>query len=67
MRDEFMPELGIRILIAYSCAKWHGIFKGLSQDGGRAKLAEYLRASPFKKELSNETTYSLIYLAGQYL
>jgi hypothetical protein len=31
-------------------------FKGLSQNGGRAKLAENLRASPFNKEMSNETT-----------
>jgi hypothetical protein len=30
---------------------------------GPVKLAEYLSASPFNKELSNETTFSLIHLA----
>jgi hypothetical protein len=32
-----------------------------------AKFAKNLRASPFNKDLSNETTFSLIHLAGQYL
>jgi hypothetical protein len=32
---------------------------------GQAKFAENLRASPFNKDLSNETTFSLIHLAGQ--
>jgi hypothetical protein len=35
--------------------------------GGRAKFAENLRASPLNKDLSNETTFGLIPLAGQYL
>ncbi len=35
--------------------------------GGRAKFAENLRAFPINKYLSNETTGSLIHLAGQYL
>jgi hypothetical protein len=34
---------------------------------GRAKLAENLRASRFNKELSNETSFSLIHLAEQYI
>ncbi len=42
-------------------------FKGLSQDGERLNLTENLRASPFNKELLNETTFTLIHLAGQYL
>jgi hypothetical protein len=33
-------------------------FKGLSQEGGQAKLAENLRASPFDKELSNKISFS---------
>jgi hypothetical protein len=32
--------------------------------GGWAKLAENLRASYFNKNISNETTFSLIHLAG---
>jgi hypothetical protein len=35
--------------------------------GGRAKFAENLCASPFNKDLSNQTTFSLIHLGGQYL
>ncbi len=42
-------------------------FKGLSEGEGRAKFAENLRASLFNKDLSNETTFSLNHLAGQYL
>jgi hypothetical protein len=42
-------------------------FKELSDDGGQAVFAENLHASPFNKDLSNEATFSLIHLAGQYL
>ncbi len=35
--------------------------------GGGQNLRKNLRASPFKKDLSNETTFSPIHLAGQYL
>jgi hypothetical protein len=38
-------------------------FKGLSEDEGWAKFAGNLRPSPFFKDLSNETTFSLIHLA----
>jgi hypothetical protein len=36
-------------------------FKRLSQDSGRTKLAENLRASPFDQKLSNETTSILVF------
>jgi hypothetical protein len=39
---------------------------GISQDGWQMKLAESLHATPFNKELSDETTFR-IHLAGQYL
>jgi hypothetical protein len=58
------------IPIGFQIAKQQGgalNFKELSQNVGRTKLAKNLRASPFNKELSNETTFSLIHLAGQYL
>jgi hypothetical protein len=42
----------------------HETSKGLSQDTGRAKLADNLSASLFNKQLWNETTFSLICLAG---
>jgi hypothetical protein len=35
--------------------------------GGREKFSENLSASPFNKELSNETTFSLIHPDGQNL
>ncbi len=34
---------------------------------GQEKLAENRRASPFNEDLSNETTFSLINVARQYL
>ncbi len=34
---------------------------------GKTDFYEILRASPFNKELTNDTTFSLIHLAGQYL
>jgi hypothetical protein len=42
--------------------------KGLSLDGGRADFSKNLpRGFLFKKGLSNEPTFGLIHLAGQYL
>jgi len=59
--------LEIRFLIANYCTRCHCNFKGLSQDGGRAKFAENLRAFPFNKDQPNESTFRQIHLAGQYL
>ncbi len=42
-------------------------FKGLSEDGRQAKFAENLGSFQFNKDLSNETTFSLIHLAGRFL
>jgi hypothetical protein len=41
--------------------------RALREDGEQAKFAENLRASPFNKDISNKTTFSLIHLDGQYL
>jgi hypothetical protein len=38
--------------------------KGLSHDIGWIKLAENLGASPFERDLSINTTFSQIHLAG---
>ncbi len=62
----FLATLGIRILLADSCARWRRFFKRFSQDGWRPKFAENLRAAPCNKELSNETFFSLVNIAGQY-
>jgi hypothetical protein len=59
--------LAIAFQIAKHCTRWRGNFKGFSQDGGRAKIAKNIRASPFNKDLSNDTTFSQIHLDGQYL
>ncbi len=47
--------------------RWRGIFKGLSQDGGRANFLKNLCNTSFNKDLSNEPTFGLIHIAGQYL
>jgi hypothetical protein len=38
-----------------------------SRGWGRQKLLKISGASPFNKNLSNDTTFSLIRIAGQYL
>jgi hypothetical protein len=54
--------------MANYCIRWRGIFKGLSDDGGRADFSKKnRRASSFNKDLSNEPNFGRIYLAGQYL
>jgi hypothetical protein len=68
MRNEFSHPT-YKLAASFAIKKQGGALKllGLSEDGGRAKFAENFRASPFNKDLSNETTFSLIHLAGQYL
>jgi hypothetical protein len=56
----FMPALGIRILIAHSCTRCRWILKRLSQDGEQVDFSKNLRASLFKKRLSNELNFSRI-------
>jgi hypothetical protein len=41
--------------------------KGSQRTGCGQNALKNLRASPFNKDLSNETTFSPIHLAGQYL
>ncbi len=65
--DGAMNFMGIRILLANSCTRWRGTFKGLSQDGGHTDFSENLRPSLFNDVLSNESTFSHILLAGQCL
>jgi hypothetical protein len=40
----FMPALGIRILIAHSCTRCRWILKRLSQDGEQVDFSKNLRA-----------------------
>ncbi len=61
-------HLAIESLMANYCMRWRGIFKGLSQDGGRADFSKKnLCDTSFNKDLSNEPNFGLIHLAGQYL
>jgi hypothetical protein len=46
-------HLAIESLLANYFIRWRGIFKGLSQDGGRADFSN-------KQDLSNEPTFGLI-------
>ncbi len=65
----FILALAIYFRIAKtvnSCTRWRGIFKELSQDGGRDDYSKHLRASLFKKGLSNEPNLGRIHLTGQY-
>jgi hypothetical protein len=60
-------HMAIESLIANYCMSWRWIFKGLSQDGGQADFSKNLRDTSFYKDLSNESNFGLINLAGQYL
>jgi hypothetical protein len=51
------------ILLSFKGAMWTLRTQYVSN---LTKFAENLRASPFTKDLSNETTFSLVHLAGQY-
>jgi hypothetical protein len=63
----FVPLLGIRILIANICTRWRRFFKELPHDGGLTDFFENLCASLFNDKLLNEPTVSKIHLAGQHL
>jgi hypothetical protein len=47
--------------------RWRGNLKGLSLERGWTKSAENLGASPLKRDLSVDTTFTHISLAGQSL
>jgi hypothetical protein len=62
-----MPDIAIIQLIPKALARWHRNLKGLSHGRGWVKKTENLGASSFKRDLSNETTFSQTNLAGQPL
>ncbi len=55
------------LLIPKSPTRWRGNLKGLLNERGWLKPTDNLGASPFKKDLSNDTTFSQTNLAGQSL
>jgi hypothetical protein len=65
--QRFVDLLEIDLSYAKSCIRWRQHLKSLSHERGWAKFSEDLGASPFKSDLSIDTTFSQINLAGQSL
>ncbi len=59
--------MAIILSIPKGPTKWRWNLKGLSYERGWLKSADNLGASPFKRDLSNDTTFSQTNLAGQSL
>ncbi len=52
--------------MANYCMRWRGIFKELSQNGGRADFSKKNLCDPsLNEDLLNESNFGLIHLAGQ--
>jgi hypothetical protein len=62
-----MADMAIILLIPKGPTRWRGNLKGLSYKREWLKAAENLGTSPFKRDLSNGTTFSQTNLAGQSL
>jgi hypothetical protein len=63
----FLSDMAIIPLISKARTRWRGNLKGLSLERGWKKSAENLGASPLKRVLSADTTFSHTNLAGQSL
>ncbi len=62
-----MANMAIILSIPNGPTRWHWNLKGLSYERGWLNSADNLGASPFKRDLSNDTTFSQTNLAGQSL
>ncbi len=62
-----MADTAIILSIPKGPTRWRGNLKGLSYERGWLKSADNLVASPFKRYISNDTTFSQTNLAGQSL
>jgi hypothetical protein len=62
-----MADMAIILPIPKGPTRWRGNLKGLSCERGLLKSVENLGASPFKRDLWNDTTFSQTNLAGQSL
>ncbi len=60
-----MADMTIILQIPKGPTRWRGNLKGLPYERGWLKSAENLGASPFKRDLSNDTTFGQPNLAGQ--
>ncbi len=63
----FIADTAIILSIPKGPTRWRRNLKGLSYERGWLKLADNLGATPFKRDLSNDTTFSQRNLAGQSL
>jgi hypothetical protein len=62
-----MADMAIILSISKGPTRWRRNLKGLSYERGWLKSADNLGAFPFKRDLSNDTTFSETNLAGQSL
>jgi hypothetical protein len=62
-----MSYMAIMLLIPKDPMKWRGNLKGLPYERGWVKSDENLGASPFKRDLSIDITFSQVHHAGQFL
>jgi hypothetical protein len=62
-----MSDIAIILLIPKAHTRWRLNFKGLSHERRWVKSAENLGASPFKRDLLIDITFSHMYLARQSL
>jgi hypothetical protein len=62
-----MADMVIILSIPKGPTRWRKNLKGLSYEKGWLKSADNFGASPFKRDLSNDTTFSQTNLAGQSL
>jgi hypothetical protein len=53
-----MADMAIILSIPKGPTRWRGNVKGLSYEREWLKPADNLGASPFKRDLSNDTTFS---------
>jgi hypothetical protein len=60
-------HLAIECIMDNYCTRWRPCVKGLSLDGGWRIFLKSRRDVSFNKDLSNETNFDWIHLAGQYL
>jgi hypothetical protein len=65
--QRYVQEVEINLLHFKSCMRWRWHLKGLSHERGWSKPDANLGASPFKRDLSNHTTFSPTNLDGQSL
>jgi hypothetical protein len=63
----YMSDMAITLLISKACMRWRRNLKGLFTRVMMVEIAENLGPSPFKRDLSNDTTSSQTNPTGQSL